>query len=135
MRVELADFDAEFFNILEDHDKILFDKKGVYHTIFVDGEKAGVVGFIPVVSDDKAGFVQIVLSENYRGKGVLAEAEDLVARVHGLKILYATSEEKNVASIKAHIKAGFRVLEKEKIEMLKQKGFLKENQIRLVKSY
>ena len=135
MEIELTDFDAEFFDSLDDKDNIRVDKRGVYHTILVDGKKAGIVGFIPVVSDDGAGFVQIVLAKNYRGMELLAKAEDLVARVYQLKTLYATVEEGNIVSIKSHIKAGFEILEEERIETLRKKGFLKENEIRLVKNY
>lgn len=135
MEIELADFDAEFFGSLEDHDKIRVDSRGVYHVILADGEKAGVVGYIPVISDEKTGFVQIVLAKKYKGKGILKMAEDLLAKIYGLETLYATVEEGNIASIKGHMKAGFEILEESRIETLRKKGFLKENEIRLVKNY
>ena len=135
MKIELEDFDMKFFNSLADKDKIMYDSKGVYHTIMVDGERAGVVGFIPLVSGEKGGFVQVIIHEDYRGMGLVKKAEDLLVGVYGLEVLYATIEEENIASIEVHKKLGFGMLPENEIEELRNVGHLKDNEIRLIKEY
>ena len=135
MKIELEDFDMKFFNSLADKDKIMYNSKGVYHTIMVDGEKAGIVGYIALVSEEKGGFVQIILDKKFRGKGIVEKAEDLLVGVYGLEVLYATIEEENIASLKSHLKLGFKVVAGERLKYLWEKKLLKKNETRLVKKY
>jgi len=138
MKIQLLPFDQEFLETIEGHENIVIDKAGVYHVFSVDSEPAGVVGFLPLQdrqSEGRQGFVQIVISNTYRGKGLVQKAEDLLAQEYDLIVLYATIDEKNKASIQAHLKAGFELENPGKVEWLKQSGKLKKNQTRLKKDY
>ena len=106
-----------------------------YHTIFVDGEMAGVVGYLAPKTNASAdtGFVQIVFLPKYRGKGLIRKAYDLLATKHELKTLYATIYEKNTTSIRAHEKLGFKLLSPEKIADLRARGLLDHDDVRLEK--
>ena len=112
----------------------MISEEGYFHIIINNNKKVGVVGFIPGKIKD-TGFIQIVLDPKYRGKGFVQKAEDLVAKKYYLKALYATIKKENVISIKAHEKAGFEMFAKEIIEGYRAKGFLKKNEIRMIKRY
>jgi len=73
-----------------------------------------VVGYV------KNGFVQIALNEEYRGKGILNQAYKEMANKHGLKKLYASIRYDNPASMRSHLKAGFKELPKERLEYLRK---------------
>jgi len=136
--VSLREFNQEFFEALEDNQYIkgpTIENISNYHTVYVDGEPAGVVGYLPpkikAVAD--AGFVQIILASAYRGKGLIGKVYDLLAEKHSLKTLYATIYEKNTTSIQAHEKIGFKMLSPEKMADLRHRGLLDDDDIRLVK--
>jgi RimJ/RimL family protein N-acetyltransferase len=135
MKVELTRFDKDFFETLDEREEILFVKSGVYHTILVDGKKGGVVGYIPAKFPKHSGFAQVVISREFRGKGIVEAAEDLLAKRYSLDILYATIKKENTASIRAHQKIGFQVINDEKLSRLRKAGLLGEDKIRLVKRY
>lgn len=133
--MELQDFDQKFYKSIDGHDKILVKKQGIYHTVIVVGRKAGIVGYIPTKIPKHAGFVQIAIASGFRGKGLVQQAEDLLARKYNLKELYATIKKTNIASIRAHQKAGFKILDDKDLNNLRKRGVLKNNEIRLVKKY
>ena len=95
----------------------------------------GFVGYIPTKKDPKIGFIQIYILPEYRGKGYLQLAEDKLAEIHKLKSLYATIDLDNKASLKGHLKAGFKYFPKSKINNWIKLGFMKDNQTRLYKNY
>jgi RimJ/RimL family protein N-acetyltransferase len=136
-RINLIPLDQTFLKTIPDNKQILIKKEGVYHTILVNGEKAGIVGFIPTQNSrgEKLYFIQIALLENFRGKGLTKIAEDLIASKYTLPKLYATIEIDNLASLKTHLKAGFEELDKQSLAVLRQNRFLKVNQTRLFKEY
>ncbi len=108
MDIQLKQFDKQYLDSLKGRENIRYTEKGTYYIIVCDGENAGVVGYIPALAEENAGFIQIVMAPEFRGKGILKIAEDILAKKHGLKKLYAKIELSNEASIKAHLKAGFK---------------------------
>jgi len=135
--ITLKTLDLNFFKTISGHDQVLINVQGVYHTIIVNGEKAGNVGFIPKQNSkgEKIYLVQIVLLNEFRGKGITKLAEDLLAEKYHLPHLYATIEKSNIASIKAHLKAGFQEVDKITLNTLYKNGFIKKGQTRLLKEY
>jgi RimJ/RimL family protein N-acetyltransferase len=135
MQIELQDFDKDFFEKLSGKEEVLISPKGVYHTIFCDGEKAGIVGYIPVGTSGEAGFPQTVIAEEFRGRGLGGLAKELLVKKHNLKTLFATIRKGNIASLRANEKNGFKILSEEKMTDLRAKGFLKDTDIRMEKHY
>ena len=133
MEVKLGEFDRNYFQNIEGHQNILFNKSGTYYNILVSGERAGIVGYVPCKVPSNSGFIQIVISPEFRGKGILHIAENLLAKKHNLKKLFATIKKDNISSIKAHEKAGFKHLDKEYLNFLRQKEKLRDDEIRMKK--
>jgi len=78
----------EYFKTFDEHEEILLVKSGFYHTILCDNKKVGVVGYIPAKFPENSGFVQIIITPLFRGKGIVKIAEDLLVKKYNLKILY-----------------------------------------------
>ncbi|MFA4952628.1 MAG: GNAT family N-acetyltransferase [Candidatus Pacearchaeota archaeon] len=133
--MQLKKFDKEFYESISDNKKLPLDTRATYYTVIVDNKKIGIIGFIPARFPAHAGFVQIILALEFRGKGLVKQAEDLLVKKYKIKTLFATIKKSNSASIKAHKKIGFEEISKEQINNLREKGFLKDDEIRLVKNY
>jgi len=119
--MKLGKFDHQYFKSLEGYEKIISpDENVIYHTIIFNNQKAGIVGYIPTKQKD-AGFVQILIAPEFRGQGLLEQAEDLLAKKYKLKKLYATISKENIASIRAHLKVGFKEISEEEQKSLKEK--------------
>jgi len=134
--INLGEFNQEYFESLDDARLIeapTFASEKYYHTIFVDSEQAGVVGFIPSTTMSDTGFVQIVLNHAYRGKGLIGKIYERLIELHNLKMLYATIAKSNTASIRAHEKIGFKMLAETELANLRAKGLLKEDEVRLAR--
>jgi len=132
--ITLGEFNQEFFESLDDArqiEKPTFATEKFYHTVFVDGEQAGVVGFIPSNSMPDTGFVQIVLNHAYRGKGLIGKIYERLIELHNLKALYATILRDNTASIRAHDKIGFKMLAEDEMVKLRERGLLQNYEIRM----
>ncbi len=135
MKIKLGDFNQQYLESLDEREKISLSKNGFYHTIICDNKEAGIVGFIPAKFPNNSAFVQIIVSLEFRGRGIVLAAEDLLAQKYDLEILFATIKKANIASIRAHQKIGFTALDDEKINELREKGFLQEDEIRMEKYY
>ena len=133
MEINLDKFEKEYFETLDGREGILLSESGVYHVILFDNKKAGIVGYIPSKFPKNSGFVQIIISPEFRGQGILKIAEDLLAQKYNLDILYATIKKENIISIRAHQKTGFQLLNDKRLRELRKNGVLKENEIRLEK--
>ncbi|TSC90987.1 MAG: Uncharacterized protein CEN90_714 [Parcubacteria group bacterium Licking1014_17] len=133
MEIEFDEFNKVFFETLDGHESVSISADGTYYTILYDNEKAGVVGYIPAKFPEHAGFVQIVIAPKFRGKGIVGTAENMLMQKHNLKILFATIKKDNPASIRAHEKIGFTILDNEELGELRRKGFLKSDEIRMEK--
>lgn len=132
--ISLGDFNQEFFEHLDGARHIVvptFANEKYYHTVLVEGENAGIVGFIPSRTLPDTGFVQIVLAPAYRGKGLISKIYDRLIELHSLKTLYAIIDKSNTASIKAHEKIGFKILPEEELEKLRAMGLLQTYEVRL----
>ena len=130
--MKLTDFDKDFYESIPGKDEIGVSKKGTYQTVVIDGKKAGIVGFIPSKFKDMA-FFQILIAPEFRGQGLTKEAEEMLAKEHRITEMLATIKKDNVTSIKAHEKAGFEYLPEQKLIDLREKGFLKDDETRLIK--
>lgn len=134
--VYLGEFEQGYFDSLDDNSEIVeptLFTQDFYHTIFIEGEKGGVVGFIPSEKIPGVGFVQIVLEPIHRGKGLIEKVYNELANIHHLQTLYVTIRQKNTSAIRAHEKIGFKLLPEEKQQELRKKGIINENEARLVK--
>lgn len=127
--LELRLFDKDFFNSLEDKEKIMLSDTNYFHTIYQDNQKVGIIGII------KYNFIQIVLKKEFRGKNLLGPLYDLIVQKYNLDKLQASIDLLNIISIKAHKKIGFTEINKEELIRLKNLKLLKPNQTRLTKTY
>lgn len=135
-QIQLKDFDQDFFDLQETAGQIKqpsFKDQSHFHTVYANGEKAGIVGYRPTGLPD-TGNVEIILAPEYRGKGLIEKVYDELAQAHHLKTLYATIDLRNMVSLAAHEKIGFKRLPAEKQIELREKGIIGEGEVRLEKS-
>ena len=131
----LGDFDEKFLDSIPGANEILYEPKGgEFHTLMRDGKKAGVAGFL---RKEKGHFplFQVAISKDFRRQGMVEDAADLLAKKYKLKELHATIAEKNLPSIAAHKKAGFKELPKEELLFLTKKGLLDKGKKRFYKKF
>ena len=126
--------DDYYKKLPQDKKHILYNPKLADYYILVLNNKfnAGITGLFPGKSNKKIGFFQIYIEKQYRGKGILKIAANLIFQKYNLSILVSTIKKSNVASIKAHIKAGFKELDKEQQDRLIKKGLQKKDEVRYV---
>lgn len=129
-RINLSAFDPKFLETIKDYKKVhLNPTVGIYYTIMLDKDKAGVIGF--KIKESKKHFLKIGI----RGQGIFAKALKLLANKHKIKKIYSTVAMANIASARAHEKAGFKRIPKNQEEFLKEKGLLLKRNMRLVKTF
>lgn len=130
----LTPIDEKFFKTIKDYKEIYYNPNdyNFYYSLMVDNNKAGVVGIVVLGNNT---FFQIAIHDKYRRMGLVKIGSDLIAEKHNLSKLYATIENDNIASINAHIKAGFVKLSDKIISNLIKDNKLKSDQIRLIKTY
>jgi len=132
--ISLGDFEPGYFEDLPGSSEVISPGGSVvYHNLLLNGNKVGVVGYMPTVFPPDSGFVQIVIHPDYRGRGFVECAYKLLSEHYNLKNLFATIDRKNIRSIRAHQKIGFELLTQGEMAELKRKGLLKEGEIRLKK--
>lgn len=103
--VILSKFDPKFRKSISGYYNTTLHKEGIYHTIIKDGEKAGIIGFIPRGNNK---FEQIAILPKYRGQNLTSISSKLLMKKHNIKELTAHIDDDNIASIKAHLKANFK---------------------------
>lgn len=135
MEIRIGQFDMEYHTTIQGHDEISFSKNGIYHSIFYNNKIVGTVGYLPAKYPKNSGFIQIAISADYRGQGVMKIAEDLIVEKYKLEKLYATIKNNNTASIKAHKKSGFEMVEPNRVVELRDAGLLSPEEIRMEKTY
>ena len=135
MQIEIKRFNKKYFDTLKDKKQIILVKNGKYHTILCNGEKIGVVGYVPINYPEYDNFVQIIITPKFRGKGIVKIAENLLVQKHNLKKLSAKINIKNIASIKAHQKIGFKIIDAIKVKDLIKKKIFKKDEVRLEKDF
>lgn len=110
--ISLQEFNPKFRKTISGYGNTTMHEAGVYHTIWRDNKKVGIIGYIPRGLNN---FEQIAILPKYRGQGLTNEASLALMKLHKLKKLTAHIDDDNIASIKAHEKAKFKrnlILEK-----------------------
>lgn len=132
--IKLAEFDKDFFETIQNYKKIhLNPKEGLFFTIIKGRQKVGVIGF--KLKENDNFFLKIGVHQDFRGQDIFRDALYALAKKYKIKKIFSTIAKTNVASIKAHQKAGFaRISEEEEEELKKRKLLLKRN-IRMVKTF
>ncbi len=130
----LGQFNQKYFESLEGHEKILPpSNRTIYYTIILKGIKIGVVGYFIPFFPKHSGFIQLAIEPKFRGKGLAESATKMLIKKDNLEILFSTLDKSNSSSLKFLLKSGFKFVSKERMNDLRQKGFLEENELRLIK--
>jgi L-amino acid N-acyltransferase YncA len=109
---KLADFDMEYFKTLEGENGWIAIgqencKNQKYYTVIGDGgEKLGIVGVYD--TDDEQNLTHVVVDPKFRGQGLTSKFYEVLMVKENLSSLTATVDRGNIASARAHEKAGFR---------------------------
>lgn len=117
---KLGDFDMDYFKSLEGENCwIAIGQKNCknqrYYTVIgEDGEKLGIVGVYD--TDDEQNLTHVVVDPKFRGKGLTSKFYEALMARENLNFLTATVDRDNIASIKAHEKAGFKKVSDENYE-------------------
>ena len=130
----LGQFNKNYFESLEGHENVLPPNyRTIYYTIISAGVKVGVVGYFIPFFPKHSGFVQILIEVKFRGKMFAEQATNLLIKKDNLEILFATIDKANFPSINLMLKLGFKFVSGKRMDDLRRKGFLKENELRLIK--
>ncbi len=114
-KLELLDFNSNnmnYFHQLEGADGWIAIGMGncknqkYYIVTDHDGERLGIVGVYD--TDDEQNITHIVVDPQYRRRGLVSKFYESLLQKTGLKFLIATISRSNIASVRAHEKAGFR---------------------------
>ncbi len=122
--VQLTNFDADYFHSLEGENAWIalgsekyqkdYNNQKYFTVIDAEGEKLGIVGIFDF--DQQKNLTHIVIDPKYRDKGLLKNIYHKLMEKTGAKFLIATIDAKNIASKKAHEKAGFIKISDEEFE-------------------
>ena len=130
----LGQFNEQYFKSLEGHEKILpSNHRTIYYTIIFRGIKVGIAGYFIPFFPEKSGFIQILIDPMLRGKGLAKQAINELIKKDKLEVLFSTIENSNRSSLKCFLKSGFKFVSEKRMVELRKKGFLKENELRLIK--
>lgn len=124
-KIKLIPLDRQFHSsvdIPEKYDvKEFFDNpKATFYTAVMNGKKIATVGFVKYANN----YFQIAIHQDYRGKGLVKDLSDTLVKKHKILKLHATIMKTNIASMKAHKKAGFRELTKEEYGLYRKNRWL-----------
>jgi len=117
---KLDDFDLEYFKTLEGEDGWIAIgqencKNQRYYTVIGEGgEKLGIVGVYD--TDDEQNLTHVVVDPKFRGQGLTSKFYEALMTKENINFLTATVDRDNIASIKAHEKAGFKKVSDRKYE-------------------
>lgn len=126
--------DPAYARSIPGFNEIIYDtNRGRYNTIYYNGNRAGIIGYIP--SSDGGGYVQTLIDPAYRGRGIAVVAKELLASKYGLHKLYATVRSNNWSSIRSIWHAGFHKLSQVELSRLRRAGKLKKGYTRYYKLY
>lgn len=122
--VKLTNFDADYFHSIESDDAWIaigteeyqtnYSNQKYFTVIDVDNKPLGVVGIFD--SHDQKNLTHIVIDPKHRNKGLLKDIYFALMEKVGVRFLIATINVKNIASKKAHEKAGFIKISDEAFE-------------------
>ena len=81
-----------------------------FYSVRLNGERAGFVGYT-----EKLGrkWLQVAIKPKFRGRGLAARAENELIRKEGISKAWAAIKYDNKASVNAHLKNGFRFMNRE----------------------
>ena len=140
--ISLQPFNENLFNKLvtktdqqRSHVAFRFKNYDNAYTIYKLDEVAGFISYIPSTLDKDVAFVQIVILKPFRGQGILPIAYNILTKQNNIKRLLATIRKDNTASIKAHVKIGFKFFPEKKLEQWRKIGRLDSFMTRLYKDY
>lgn len=134
-QITLTKFDLSFLKSIKDWENIgYYPSKfpGKFYTIMYNGKKAGIVGIIKINSRN---YWEIAIHQNFRGKGILPIAAELIAKKEHIKRLYSTVWYDNKATYFSHKKAGFREISNSEKEKLRKSGELEKGSTKLYKDF
>ena len=132
--VTLKPFDKSLYDSFPELERALVadPEKGEWFTAHVGDKPVGLVGTLP---KGKSNFIQILIRPENRGHGLTGPVEDALAAHKKIDRLYATILPTNVASLKAHHKAGFKEISDAQRNVLLLLGKLSPLEIRMTKDY
>lgn len=116
------------------------------HTILIGKEKAGLICFEKISSKPirgipqlqikgNGGFIHVLIFEKFRGKGLLKTSEDLLAKEYNADVLWGIIKKRNIASIKAHKKIGWKTFPQKQINQWIKNKEIKDTNIVMYKKY
>ena len=133
-KVSLLPLDYSFVKTIKDYKKIhLNPKEDTYYTISIDEKNVGVIGFKTEEWGEPG--LKIGIHQDYRGQGIFKSALEVLVKNYKITKIFSEVAVANKASVKAHLKIGFKRVGIKKENLLKEQGFVYKRNILLVKKF